>query len=795
MNRKSKKGSALVTVVCLCAVLSILTISLMAATTGGFSLRKDQNKRIENFYSADSGIEIAENKIMIVIEEAIKSGNDVIDFIKLNISSYPDIDITQKGWEQEPFKKEFERYIDENLEKGIDNVQIDNILPAIVPALSTIYDEFERDGKKIKVDAKKGKRYEDGHEIASGGDYSKDREQKWKIKSNFKDKDENEREVLVNYNVKTPDYGKIAGEMVENTGIFDYIMAIDGNLDIYNGGTFKSLGDMWVGGKNQSGDRSTDLLTYDPGIKLQKGTNTKGTFDWSGSIITPKDMMIDNVYLKASNIYSDDLLVKMEGGAPPADFRDKDIILGNGSEGVENPLGEGSLNLYNDLIFDVTNTKIKMENYYGLNDIDSNQNPTDADLTTDKANWGKSSSIIVASEDFGTNSKIEISENMHVMGTAYLQLDGVDYKTGESIAINKYSEPYTQRKINELGSDEYLYKYINPLQVVDKKMVDNEYKNLSVTDKVEIVKEFLKSSDSNFNKVGFSGIDLKGKAYTTGVMYNNGDISKSFEILPECGEDGHSHNIVDCKQKEYTEEVYNMGGKLSNAEAEMYFDEKRTLASVENSFNWNFIKNNIMSKENIKDEVGREIFKRDENLVYPIGEEDKTIAVFKSTMKVGEIIPTLVVENFKDRDINIIFNVSNQNDSIDDSKDLFFEKGLTTISDMGNGEVELPMSLIDNSTTINIIISDGDINIIDNGSAEVRGMFYTTENLNLGSNASMTFGNYAVPKFDQLNVIFKELFGGVIGGVVDGGIIDQGNGETVNNASDLLEQEDWNLIK
>ena len=161
MSRRRKKGSILVMVVCLGAFLSVIIMSLMLVTTNGHALRKEENTRIENFYSADSGLEIASNEIVKVIKKAIDSGENIIKEKIENLESHPEIDITVEGWEQKAFKKEFEEYIDKELEKAIDNVCIgntENDMNGKTTDLSKIYNNFRREGVEIKVDAIKCKR-------------------------------------------------------------------------------------------------------------------------------------------------------------------------------------------------------------------------------------------------------------------------------------------------------------------------------------------------------------------------------------------------------------------------------------------------------------------------------------------------------------------------------------------------------------------------------------------------------------------------------------------------------------
>ena len=100
MRGKKRRGNVLLVVVGFFAFISILVISLMMVTTTGFQLRKDESARIENFYGADSGIEIAEDITLKLIGEAIKKGNTAAGNL-------------EGEWEDknEVFRKEFSQHI------------------------------------------------------------------------------------------------------------------------------------------------------------------------------------------------------------------------------------------------------------------------------------------------------------------------------------------------------------------------------------------------------------------------------------------------------------------------------------------------------------------------------------------------------------------------------------------------------------------------------------------------------------------------------------------------------------
>lgn len=764
-----KKGSTLLIVVCFFSILAVVILSIMSMVTTGFKLRKDENKRIESFYGADSGIEIAKNTILAFIDESVENAYEHVK--KLETEHIHDgcsnVDFTDERWKDTHFKEYFEKFIDNGLEEKIDNVDF----------TSPIYNDFDRAGKIVKVDAIKG--------IRDKGI------QAWALKSNFKDKDDKEREVVFNFNIETPSYGKKAGEAVINDSIFDYIMGIDGNLDINNNGTFESLGDMWIGGSNQEGNRED--ANYNPAIKLHGNNGLQQVFHWQGNIVTPRDLSIENVNINAHNIYADDFIYRGSG--------DK-LQLRN------------DLYVYNDFIFDGNKTTVDMKNYYGLDEIDTKENPSEQDLTENAKNWGTASSIIVNSKDFGETSKINIQENMYVLGTAYLKLKGIDYKTGESVVINKFTEPYTNRRLVEEGltEDKYLYEYMNPLHIVDQIWDGKEYKNLSVGDKVEVINKYFADNKEVLESSVFNGIAVGGNTYTAGVSYNTNKKEKGIvqpnSDYPACSIKEHSHganqrNMVECSRKEFVEQAYNMGNTLSYAESEAEFKTKNIAASVEKSFNWKFIRDNLMTKENLTHkDGGEEIFKRISS--YPDNGKVKDAVWFESTKTVKDILgdkiegSTSILGGAK---INILFNVSERDKSgnkIGEAKKIIFSQHTSTLKEE-KGNLLVPANLVESNANITVVISDGDILVDQNNiskNSEVRGMFYTTEDLDLDISGVMRFGNHAVPEFEQLNYIFKELFVGVIGGVVDGGgIIDQGNGEEVVNPSDILRGVKWELIK
>ena len=92
VNRKKKKGSSILITVGMFAMLSILIMSVLAMTTSGYSLRIKNNKRIENFYAADSGLEISQKVLHDYLGKVVKASLNKVDEY---VQSKPDGKLSQ----------------------------------------------------------------------------------------------------------------------------------------------------------------------------------------------------------------------------------------------------------------------------------------------------------------------------------------------------------------------------------------------------------------------------------------------------------------------------------------------------------------------------------------------------------------------------------------------------------------------------------------------------------------------------------------------------------------------------
>lgn len=751
---KKKKGSSLLVTVCMFAILSIIIMSILAMTTAGFKLRKDESKRIENFYGADSGIEIAYAEIQNVILEAIKSGNKLVDDITKDSTVLgPDnqpVDKTKDNWENDIFKKQYEKYIEENLEDAIDNVNAPNI--STNP--TQIYLKYIREGKEIKVDARR---------IGTS--------KTWELISNFTDKENKERQVSVNYDIETPEYGIDAKKIATpaDLSILDYIIAVDGNMDLKIRGAFNALGDMWVKGGNLRDEKdslSSGILIEE----MQQGASIA----FHGNIATMNTLDIENSNVstvaerdKHYNIYANDLRYTNNDS--------KTRLLFPYNTGAVN------INLYNDFIFNANNTTVNMNSLYGLSDIDTLGNLEYGN----KDELKTSSSIIVNSKDFGTGSKISIKDETVMLGTAYLNLSdngyinpnpSTWYKSGESIVINRNTSPYTYRNYIK----NYEYKYKNKLHMIDKILKEQVYNDLTILEKSNLVKDYFNSTDGDAGLVELkelaNGIDLN-KVYSAGVMYDQGSIAVNNVNEPE--------RKIAQKKKEYANEVFFMGAN-KDATVDDFNNKQKAYKTVENSFNWKGIEKLIKGGD-ILDDENNIIFEKKSNTDLM----NQGVAVFKSKKTVKDITGEQnIISDFK---VNMILNYSD--------KDLVVTPTPIEIGKQDENKiyVTLENDSSDGSKTYpTIIISKGGIELIKNYHFwEIYGLFLTTENLSIEGD-SMNFGNYATD-VTLINRLFKKIFEiGGIGDIIVGDIFDTEKvviSEVSINTNELIKNHKWKLIK
>lgn len=768
MRNKKKQGSVLLVVVGLFSFISILTISVMSMTTSGFKLRKDESARIENFYGADSGIDISERLTVQLIDEAVEIGDQAV------LSNPGLVSYEQKNAR---FREVFANHIKAQFKATIDNVVGDGT------TVSNRYEKYKKNGQEVKVKVTKF----DEKTTVIGTD-TKLEGFNIGLASNFKDQDNKEREVTLNYLLEIPNYGI---ESLENpfdsssSNLLDYLIAADGNLymDVY--GSTNIFGDIWINGEENSNDR------FERGVHIEnEGDRGKKDIKLYGKLATRG----------AINVNVNDAEIDFYGNTYSRDFKvqgDNNVI--NGRRVNDQPSVDKSLKdilVYNDFIFEGTNTKFNMNNYYGLNDINEYEKDF-TDLNLDEAQ--KSSSVIIDSKDFGDKSKIKLDE-MYIAGTAYVggtdKMDGLsNYQSGESIVINRNTRPYTDRELIANMSiaerEKYLFKYKNPLHIVDKMYVDAEkdYKDIKLDEKIKIVDQYYKNNPNEKQNPLFDGI-VADLVKSTGVAYANGVMQPR-----------NTDFDIKAQQKDFVEEVY-----LRNTEdAQMPIDfwERPQDVTVGSSVNWEAIVNLLKRDEIYNTENGDKNSPVEDGsgttptLLFnklDLGIDDPTIesnvGIFQGTKNVKDMLAgKLNINSTSDiysKKITLLFNNTNKDLVLTHKPSGYFNNAINV--------------QLNHNDTIAVIISKGDVEILINQAP--HNAYIVT--LASGDLRYILEGAGNLGSFSQndntLSEAFKEIFDfGAFDNILGGGDGSSGGnaGEsnTVIHPGDLIKDKVWNLEK
>lgn len=466
MKRK-KKGSSMLLTVAIFGILSIVGTSMLAVTTANYKIRIQENNRIKNLYSAESGIELAYVELLNCVEEAIKQGREEARKSENTILS--------ESQKNKVFKLKYTESLKSQL--AVDRRYSFSSGDATV--------SFDVDDDSISSDTGEGSLL-------------------ITLNSYFRDSDSKERIVSVEYTVDIPDY--VQTGIISDVNALNYSIATDGNLYINNvrGTNFNVYGDLWIRGR-RSGD-----INFDPIInKYEGGAHlTQSDVIFNGSLITPA-----NVTLNGSELEVKDSIFA------------ENVLLGTAShnqDGDKAKLITRNIYLANDLVITSMNGVASIDNFYGFNDARTVVNGNEV---------RGSSSIIVNSENWVNNwsdtnidgYKLKINDNAYIMGSAYLKLDDVIYQTGESVALKGNYMAYAYPFLGDIENTEYVY--LDPYLFIDK---NGEGVDLSVVDKAE---HFKYINDNNIMEIKKSIISLPDNTYTIGAAVSGEEvIGSSYQV-------------------------------------------------------------------------------------------------------------------------------------------------------------------------------------------------------------------------------------------------------------------------
>lgn len=545
---KKKKGSSLILVLMIFSILIIFGIAVLSLALSTYQKRILQNTAKKNFYSAETGIDVAYDIIAKNVDAAIEDGNNsvnnFINELKLDEESpYVNSDgtINEKALreeEQNEFASAYKKYINDNLINSLNN--------------SSNYNNYNIDNVSDLTIATDDQPvyYDDSNKIFSVN-----------ITSNYKEKNV-AKAVKATYLIKVPAYGEKVSVATNTVSIplnpvWSKAINVDG--DMFVNDDLSANGDIFVMGTGNT----------DSGIKVGDDSESKCSLNVNGRLITDNSLIADGEKSSLNvngNIYAKDVKIKEEA---------------DNSQINVSPLSEaskldGSVFTSNDLSMDALASNIKIDGgYYGLSDGSKDSDP------------GHSSSIFINSDDIGVQngSAITIGKEAYIMGSAYINLDNSQkYQTGESVAIKgnymTYTYPLTGeeavftdsdgKKIS-MKQDNVIFDYISPLQLANR-FIDPA-RNMNIFEKSFY---FIYSIGEYFNDKNINGLEI-GRGVTlpqnnihavASVVGNGGSLlsPSTFSI--------DDNDVIKNKTIEFNKMAYEMGDASSEPDVSLNNPQK-----------------------------------------------------------------------------------------------------------------------------------------------------------------------------------------------------------------------------
>lgn len=668
VKKRKKKGSSLVMVVIITAMIFTFATSMIAMVTGDYKARLNESKELQNLYQSEAGLDLVYNTIIKNSDTATEYANkQVFDYIAgiKDVNSIADSD--EKIYEvlNKKFKENFIKFLGKhetvNNTTNLSDLKATNegaknkVVPNSVISITDDRDEYYNNNLLYAIMNLQYLTYES----ADANVEIKNENLKWnpisreikdnqvaeikvigyevdmtnykitvQVESTFKTDSsknptylENKKTIKTKYIVNAPDYAQNYGISadVKDINLYDAsskAIVTDGNLYIKDAGTVNvNGGGIWIKGRDTN-ESKTSLYSFD---KYRSGIfiNNSSFNVTDGKIYTNATFNLENeAHANIEDLYAVNAYI----GAQSV-----------GAASNNNTLVANNVITNNDIAFNSSNSNIQITNYYGIND------KTIESGVIDKADAAmKSSTIIVNNDKNSANSKINIDTAV-VMGVAYIETDKA-YQTGESVAVRgnyaayEYILPgYIDKfKLEQYSTAEYKAQFIKHTNGSD----------LTVQEKADYFKEYyntqIDGSNFSFSNGGITINNLKSvgaSATTNGV--NSGNISIDDEVLGD----------ISSFKKEYAKNVYAMGD-LDGDDAQM------------KAYNANVVKNTVASSINFDKLVDYVSDKELEDLKLKEGQlilnkdADKTVHVYSDRIELldkdSNVLNTIKLASGKD---------------------------------------------------------------------------------------------------------------------------------------------------
>lgn len=380
------------------------------------------------------------------------------------------------------------------------------------------------------------------------------------LNSTFKSTDKpiriggNEKNIQVTYVINAPNYDEV---LSKNSIIYPVVkdipgFTVGGNMIVDNS-DININGDIFIEGTTPvvtSIDRTYEK--YGSGIKINSTNKVGNTINFNDNVYTRETFNIKNninVNIKgdlyAKNVY-----------AGYTDDDNKNESTQNSKLTVNNPNDSYTQKVVvdNDLAIKAKNTKILIDNFYGISDINGQ---------TGEGVERKSSSIIVNNQK--SNSNITIENEAYIAGVAHINTEGDGYQTGESVAVkgnyNAYSVPQ---------SDSDKFEYYNPLQLLEGILPQKSTHFYNYWND--------KTGDNSVDCGGVIFLNPKKVKSVGALVYK--DSSGEIGVENSYGNIENFQNNLKSLRKEYAWKIYNMSMKKEN---EILDNDYTNPSSIKNS--------------------------------------------------------------------------------------------------------------------------------------------------------------------------------------------------------------------
>ncbi|GKU26427.1 hypothetical protein CFOLD11_32540 [Clostridium folliculivorans] len=540
---KKKKGSSLITVICIFAILITVGTSVLSMTASDYKSRVIESKRIENLYGADSGVDTAYNITGSVLKTIIDKSNSFaettnMDNINTGLANEPSKYLNADGtvnreavraqFLDASFKQKYRELIKQDLLYCIQNRKT-------IANVDAIGDS--RYSQPVNVYTKNDPQFNDstlvGLDIHNVTTTTNEVRFKLTINSKYQDPSSTSgiRSVSSVYYIDVPNYSgnygvKTTSVNIPIAGVTQKAIVADGDLIIDSVGEANISGPILIKGNENTGSGSITYSKYSGGISIN---NVNGNVGFNGDVVTSRTFRLVN---NAPN-------VNITGGTLYAN----NIYVGKNENGTSsNAKLQASVAIIdNDLTMNSSDSNVTINNgFYAVSDINRES------YAKKDAKEKSSSSIIMNSVD--NSSKILVNGQAYIMGTAYINTSE-PYQTGESVALKGNYKAYATI-IPQDGSG-YFYKYYNPLTLMDKQ-------DITVVDKAAHFYNFATNNQYKDSLNITNQIQLptnNNSTISTGAYISNGVVYPSNYSAA----DANFQKDLNNKRRLFAQQVYEMG--------------------------------------------------------------------------------------------------------------------------------------------------------------------------------------------------------------------------------------------